>query len=110
MRSAVTAPMPDDAPVIRTLRSRTASSSDLPITASTRFSPYNGRLRPAALGRLSTLETAPTGLPTRLSAVFAGFILLVPLLAAHGGSRPPCSSSRQALRRCVFQYSHRTGA
>src|SRR4051794_37048591 len=77
MRRAVTAPMPDDAPVISATRLRTASSSESPMKASTRLSGYSGRLRPAALGRFRAFDTTPTGLPIRSSAVFAGFTVLL---------------------------------
>src|SRR5690242_911918 len=87
MRLAVTAPMPDDAPVISAIRSRTASSSDSPLRASSTLRPYSGAFRVIELGRFSACETAPTGLPIRSRAVFAGFIVrfLLPFRGVAGG-------------------------
>src|SRR5689334_5422778 len=75
--------MPDDAPVISTIRSRTASSIDPPRMASSRLSPYSGAFRVIELGRFSACETAPTGLPIRSKAAFAGFIVGASCLVAR---------------------------
>src|SRR4051794_19751904 len=89
IRSAVTAPMPDDAPVISATLPLTASSSPSPRIASSRFSGYSGRLRPAALGRFRAWDTAPTGLPISPMAVFAGFTIVSPPSGSVHAPMPP---------------------
>ena len=68
--------------------------------ASSRLSPYSGAFRVIELGRFSACETAPTGLPIRSKAVFAGFIVVASCLVAlrRRFATAPARSLRQHRR------------